>query len=137
MIPNYCDLLQQEEESQNAVSPFSPGPGRDLQDYSLSAVQLQSDERGHGLFPYKILGLESQSVEIDLRPGTLLKNSIFQTPTYFHFNFALHFFTGEGIRADVGSLIWMSEGVEMETQTGGGISKVCPEPSIVSLPLCP
>ncbi len=72
MIPNYCDLLQQEEESQHAVSPFSPGPGRDLQDYSLSAVQLQSDERGHGLFPYKILGLESQSVEIDLRPGTLL-----------------------------------------------------------------
>ncbi|MDY0344193.1 MAG: TIGR00266 family protein [Lentimicrobium sp.] len=47
---------------------------------------------------YKILGEEMQLVEIELDPN-------------------------EGIRAEVGAMIYMDEGIEMQTNTGGGIFK--------------
>ena len=47
---------------------------------------------------YKILGEEIQLVEIELDPN-------------------------EGIRAEVGAMIYMDEGIEMQTNTGGGIFK--------------
>ncbi|KAL6075220.1 Mitochondrial biogenesis AIM24 [Balamuthia mandrillaris] len=84
--------------SQQALAVHTPKETGLSQDYTLSAVQLQSDLRGDGMFPYKVIGHENQSVEVDIAPG-------------------------EGIRAEVGSLVWMSEGVEMDTQTGGGVGK--------------
>lgn len=47
---------------------------------------------------YKILGEEIQLIEIELDPN-------------------------EGIRAEVGAMIYMDEGIEMQTNTGGGIFK--------------
>lgn len=59
-----------------------------------SEVQLQSSERGLNIFPYRILGHETQVAEIELLPENV-------------------------IRAEVGSLLYMTQGVEMETKAGG------------------
>lgn len=47
---------------------------------------------------YDILGDDLQSVEIELDPG-------------------------EGVRAEVGAMLYMEEGISMETNTGGGLMK--------------
>ncbi|MEX2590900.1 MAG: TIGR00266 family protein, partial [Chitinophagales bacterium] len=47
---------------------------------------------------YEILGGDLQSVEIELDPD-------------------------EGVRAEVGAMLYMEEGIEMETNTGGGLLK--------------
>lgn len=47
---------------------------------------------------YKIYGSEMQSVEIELDPG-------------------------EGIRAETGAMLYMEDGIEMQTSTGGGLLK--------------
>lgn len=59
-----------------------------------SEVQIQSSERGLNIFPYRVLGHETQVVEIDLLPEDV-------------------------IRAEVGSLLYMTQGVEMETKAEG------------------
>lgn len=57
-------------------------------------MQIQSSERGLNIFPYRVLGHETQVVEIDLLPENV-------------------------IRAEVGSLLYMTQGVEMETKAEG------------------
>jgi uncharacterized protein (TIGR00266 family) len=47
---------------------------------------------------YKILGDDIQTVEVEMDPG-------------------------EGVRAEVGSMLYMEDGIHMETSTGGGIFK--------------
>ena len=69
------------------------GPGGSI-GHLESEVQLQSSERGLNIFPYRVLGHETQVVEIDLLPENV-------------------------IRAEVGSLLYMTQGVEMETKADG------------------
>ena len=45
---------------------------------------------------YKIIGDDMQTVEIELDPG-------------------------EGVRAETGAMLYMEDGIEMQTDTGGGI----------------
>ena len=50
------------------------------------------------IIDYKILGDDMQMVEIELDPA-------------------------EGVRAEAGAMMYMSQGIEMQTTTGGGLFK--------------
>ncbi len=50
------------------------------------------------IIDYKIIGEEMQVVEVELDPG-------------------------EGVRAEVGAMLYMEQGIEMQTSTGGGMFK--------------
>lgn len=66
---------------------------------NLESVQISSDLAKHDdVFPFSIKGNEAQIIEIYLAPG-------------------------EGVRAEVGSLVYFEDGIEMETSTGGGVMK--------------
>ena len=47
---------------------------------------------------YQIIGDDLQTVEVELDPG-------------------------EGVRAEVGTMLYMEDGIQMETSTGGGLLK--------------
>lgn len=59
---------------------------------------MQKENTMVDVIDYKIFGNDIQLVEIELDPG-------------------------EGIRAEVGTMTYMEEGIEMQTSTGGGIFK--------------
>jgi uncharacterized protein (AIM24 family) len=64
---------------------------------NLESTQITSELAKHDLiFPFEIKGNEAQIIEVTLSKG-------------------------EGVRAEVGSLVYMDDGVDMETSTGGGV----------------
>ncbi|KAL9650173.1 hypothetical protein ABK040_011342 [Willaertia magna] len=66
----------------------------------LENVQIISDEYSpeKGIFPYRVLGNETVAVEFDLNPN-------------------------ERIRGETGSLVFMEDGIDLDTSTGGGVTQ--------------
>jgi hypothetical protein len=87
-----------------------------------SEVRITSKEKGENVFPYRVLGMESQVVEVDLDPN----QGLHCLPLSECLS---HVCLSAVIRAEVGSLLFMTAGVEMETKVDGfqsGLKRCAP-----------